>query len=179
MATDNTPPRLKLIVTIGVITVITLIGIDFATKSYFAMMSDQAQREKLAPTRDRDERAKAEATALTNGAMPINQAMAQLAKGTRPELIAPQQSEDVGAMTGWTKLPKPAPVPHPRIEVQVESDAGATSSDDAGATPLAGDAGATSPADDAGAMHAAPPADAGATVTGDAGATPLAGDAGA
>ena len=153
MATDNTPPRLKLIVTIGVITVITLVGINFATQSYYAMMTDQAQREKLAPTRDRDERAKAEAAALTNGAMPISQAMAQVAKGTRPELIAPQQSDDVGAVTGWSKLPKPAPVPHPHVEPQVEADAGATVTGDAGATPLAGDAGAPAPAADAGAAH--------------------------
>jgi len=113
MAIDNTPPRLKLIVTIAVITVITLIGIDFVLKSYYAMMTDQAQREKLAPTTDKDELHKAETVALTSGSMPIQKAMAAVAKGERPALITPQQSDDLGPMTGWSKLPKPAPTPHP------------------------------------------------------------------
>ena len=52
MAIDNTPPRLKLIVTIAVITVVTLISLDFVFKSYYAMMSDEAQREKISPATD-------------------------------------------------------------------------------------------------------------------------------
>ena len=156
MAIDNTPPRLKLIVTIAVITVITLIGIDFVLKSYYAMMTDQAQREKLAPTTDKDELHKAETVALTSGSMPIQKAMAAVAKGERPALITPQQSDDLGPMTGWSKLPKPAPTPHP---VQ----APAPPADDAGATPLAADAGASHAAQgDAGALPLAPqPAPAG------------------
>jgi len=103
MAIDNTPPRLKLIVTIAVITVITLIGIDFVLKSYYAMMTDQAQREKLAPTTDKDELHKAETVALTSGSMPIQKAMAAVAEGERPALITPQQPDDLGPMTGWRK----------------------------------------------------------------------------
>ncbi|CAN5891873.1 hypothetical protein BH11MYX4_BH11MYX4_16890 [soil metagenome] len=34
MAIDNTPPRLRLIMTISVIVVITLVGLDFVFKSY-------------------------------------------------------------------------------------------------------------------------------------------------
>ncbi len=171
MATDNTPPRLKLIVTIGVITLITLVGIKFATESYFAMMSDEAQREKLAPTRDRDEQHKAEQAALTNAAIPIDKAMAEIGKAARPAAIAPQQSEDLGPMTGWSKLPKPAPTPHAPAPAPAPAmdDAGAAAAGDAGAMPLAGDAGAPSPtATDAGAPHPLPhPAPAG-----DAGAHP-------
>ena len=164
MAIDNTPPRLKLIVTIAAITVITLIGIDFVLKSYYAMMTDQAQREKLAPTTDKDELHKAETVALTSGSMPIQKAMAAVAKGERPALITPQQSDDLGPMTGWSKLPKPAPTPHPvQAPAPPADDAGAP--DDAGAATLADDAGATPLAADAGASHAA---------QGDAGALPLA-----
>lgn len=180
MAIDNTPPRLKLIVTIAVITVITLIGIDFVLKSYYAMMTDEAQREKLAPTTARDEQHKAEALALTSGAMPLDKAIAELGKGDRPALIAPQQSDDLGPMTGWSKLPKPAPAAHPHAEAPApsEADAGAAHAEvaaeaDAGAAshaPLAaGDAGAAPhapphAAGDAGAHHPAPApaADAGA-----------------
>lgn len=175
MATDNTPPRLKLIVTIAVITVITLIGINFVLESYYAMMTDTAAREKLAPTRDRDEQHKAEIAALTNAALPIDQAIAQLGKGTRPEAITPQASEDLGPMTGWTKLPKPAPTAHPAaqaLETAPVSDGGAPLADggaplaagahpvgDAGAHPV-GDAGAH-PVGDAGARRAPPAADGG------------------
>ena len=170
MATDNTPPRLKLIVTIAVITVITLIGIDFVMKSYYAMMTDEAQREKLAPTRDKEEQHKAEQAALTNAALPVEKAMAEIAKGERPATIAPQQSEDLGPMTGWSKLPKPAPTPQPHAAeppAAEAGDAGAALAGDAGASPLAADAGAAhAPAPgaaDAGVRHPAPAADAGAT----------------
>lgn len=160
MATDNTPPRLKLIVTIAVITVITLVGINFVTESYYAMMTDEAQREKLGPTRDRDDQKKAEAVAFTSAVLPIDKAMAEVAKGTRPEAITPQPSDDLGPMTGWSKLPKPAPVPHPAEPAPAPAVVG-----DAGAL-LAGDAGAAVPtaAGDAGAHgdHTAPAADAGA-----------------
>lgn len=146
MATDNTPPRLKLIVTIAVITVITLVGIDFVTKSYFAMMTDHAIHEKLAPTKDRNTQAEAEKTAFASAALPLDQAIAQLGKGTRPEAITPQASDDLGPMTGWSKLPKPAPAPHAHGETAPAADAGApATAGDAGAHPAAaaaGDAGA-------------------------------------
>jgi hypothetical protein len=176
MATDNTPPRLKLIVTIAVITVITLIGINFVTESYYAMMTDQAQREKIAPTHDREEQHKAEMAAFTSAALPIEKAIAEVGKGDRPALITPQQSDDLGPMTGWSKLPKPAPTPHPHVEpppAAPEADGGAALAGDAGASELAGDAGAPQAAGDAGAPHAAP-ADAGAphAAPADAGAHP-------
>ena len=112
MAIDNTPPRLKLIVTIAAITVVTLISLDFILKSYYAMMTDDASREKVAPTKDLDEHRKAEQAALGAAALPVDQAMTQLAKAGRAEIVAPKQSDDLGPMTGWSKMPKPAPTPH-------------------------------------------------------------------
>ena len=112
MATDNTPPRLRLIVTIAIIVVITLVGLDFVFKSYYAYMTDEAQNEKLAPTKERDQQFAAEKAALASGKMPIEQAMAQL-KGARSELVEPKPSEDMGPMTGWSKMPKLAPLPAP------------------------------------------------------------------
>lgn len=151
MAIDNTPPRLKLIVTIAVITVITLIGIDFVLKSYYGYMTDDAQRRKLAPTTALAEHRKAEEAAFKTGAEPLDQAMAQLAKGSRTEIVSPKQSDDLGAMTGWSKLPKPAPtpehggaaVPPAGHEAPTAGDAGApTAHGDAGAPQVVGDAGA-------------------------------------
>lgn len=155
MAIDNTPPRLKLIITIAVITVVTLIGVDIALKSYFAYMADMAQREKLAPTTALDEHKKQEEAALKGAAIPVDQAMAQLAKGTRADLITPQQSEDLGPMTGWSKSPKPAPTPEPKMAPPPSAPEGAAMGD-AGAATTAADAGAPRGAADAGAAPGAP-----------------------
>lgn len=160
MAIDNTPPRLKLIVTIAVITVITLIGINFATQSYYAMMTDEASREKIAPTRDRNDQVKAEQAALTGASIPVEQAMAQIAKGTRPDSITPQPSDDTGPLTGWSKLPKAAPVPQAHAEpTRVATDGGANLATDGG-TSMATDGGTNMAAD--GGKPAAPAKDAGA-----------------
>jgi hypothetical protein len=161
MAIDNTPPRLKLIATIAIITVVTLIGIDFVLKSYYAMMTDDATREKLAPTTEKDTLHKAEQAALTGATIPIDQAMAQVAKGTRPEAITPQPSEDLAPMTGWSKLPKPAPTPHPHTATDAPpamGDGGVMLAGDGGAPHAAGDGGAPHAAGDAGAPHATHPA---------------------
>ena len=159
MAIDNTPPRLKLIITIAVITVITLVGIDFVLRGYYAYMSDEAQRLKLAPTTALNEHRAAEKAAMAEAAMPLDQAMMQLAKGTRTDVIRPQASDDVGPMTGWSKLPKPA------AAADTHSAAGATDGGAAAAAPsghegvMTGDAGAL-PAHDHGGHAGA--ADAGA-----------------
>lgn len=163
MAIDNTPPRLKLIATIAVITVITLIGIDFITKSYFAMMSDEAKHEKIAPAADMAEQAKAEHAALAAAQMPLDKAMAEIAKGTRPDAIFPQPSDDVGAVTGWSKLPRPAPtVQHavgggtPDVAPVTDGDAGVMLDGDGGATATTtGDAGAPPAAAADGGVRAA------------------------
>jgi len=144
MAIDNTPPRLRLIVTIAIIVVITLVGLDFVFKSYYAYMTDMAQREKLAPPRERDESRKAEEAALTSGKVPIDQAMAQLAKGSRTDVIEPRPSDDLGPMTGWTKMPKPAPQPaqagHGAMAPTHTGDTTAENAD-AGGVPGASDGG--------------------------------------
>jgi hypothetical protein len=160
MAIDNTPPRLKLIVTIAVITVITLVSLDFVFRSYYATMTDEAAREKIAPTTDKDEQRKAETASLT--AAQLDQAKVMLVKGARPEAITPEPSEDTGPMTGWSKLPRPLPAPsQAAVPAVVAPDAGTTptTTTDAGAMRTATDAGAPRP--DGGARHL-PKRDAGA-----------------
>ena len=163
MAIDNTPPRLKLIVTIAVITVITLVGIDFVLRSYYGYMDDDAKRRKLAPTSALDDHHKAEKAALTSAN--IDQSMAQLAKGSRTDMVKPTQSEDMGPMTGWSKLPKQPPAPDHGAQ-PTPAGGGAGGHD----MHAAGDAGA--PHGDAGAApHPAPHGgDAGAPPKHDAGA---------
>ena len=159
MAIDNTPPRLRLIVTIAVIVIVTLLGLNFVFESYYAIMTDQARFEKLAPTTAKDEQRTAEAAALAGGKMPITQAMAQL-KGARAESVEPKPSEDLGAMTGWSKLPKQAPLPvlggsaHATETTPVGADGGEAMGTDSGAPaadaaapkgPAVKDAGAHAP----------------------------------
>jgi len=172
MAIDNTPPRLRLIGTIAVIAIITLISLDFVFKSYYAYMTDEAQREKLAPTTEKYDQREAEAAAFSGAKLPIDKAMAQIAKGTRGDLVEPKPSEDMGAMTGWSKLPKQLPLPpsggampggmtvHGPGDTMNAGDAGATTAGDGGQVtgPMnAADGGAPAPgAADAGVPHLAP-----------------------
>ena len=139
MAIDNTPPRIRLIATIAIIVVITLIGFDFVFKSYFAFMTDEAKREKTAPKTALLAQIVVEREALAGAKVPLDQAMAQVAKGTRPELIEPKPSEDMAPMTGWSKMPKLAPVPAPASEgasiLPIGGDAGSPMSADGGALP--------------------------------------------
>jgi hypothetical protein len=162
MAIDNTPPRLRLISTIAVIVVITLIGLDFVFKSYYAFMSDAAQHEKLAPRTAQIEQNAAEKAAWAGAKIPLEQAAAQL-KASRPELVEPKQSEDMAPMTGWAKLPKQAPLAMPSSPTPMHPPTPDMAAD-GGAH--AGDAGAADPhaAADAGAHPAPKPAarDAGA-----------------
>jgi hypothetical protein len=153
MAIDNTPPRLKLITTIAIITVVTLVAIDFVSKSYFALMTDEAARGKIAPTTEKSEQFKAEQSSFAKAAMPIDEVVAQLGKGVRSELVTPVQSEDLGPMTGWSQLPKPPPVPRPRVEL-VTADGGAPTAAGDGGMPLATDAGVPAAGADAGAKGA-------------------------
>jgi hypothetical protein len=165
MAIDNSPPRLKLITTIGVITVVTLFGLNFVLESYYAYMSDEAMRAKIAPTTDRARQHEAEQAALTNAQLPIDQAIAQLAREGRAELISPRQSDDVAAMTGWSNLPKPAPTaPQGGPVFHDEADAGedpAATDQGTTAPPPVPPVPAPTPAADAG-VRRAPAADAGA-----------------
>jgi hypothetical protein len=140
MAIDNTPPRLRLIVTIATIVVITLVSLDFVFKSYFAFMTDEAKHEKIAPKTELLASAVTEKNALAAAKVPVDQAMGQVAKGLRPALIEPKPSEDLAPMTGWSKMPKQPPIAaapppdevHPSITPADDAGAPAT---DAGAAP--------------------------------------------
>lgn len=162
MAVDNTPPKVKLLFTIGIIVAVTLVGLDFVFQSYLGYMNSIAQQEKLAPTKDREAQAAAEQAAFAKAKMPLDQAMKQVGAGTRAAEITPQPSEDTGALTGWMKLPKALP----QAQMIGGGAAPAVATGDAGVTTATGDAGVTATGDagaaiptatgDAGAPHAAP-----------------------
>ena len=108
MAVDNTQPRVRLIATLAVIAVITLVGLDFVLKSYFTLMSEGAQYEKMAPRADVLAQTASDSESFSSAKVPMLQAVAQLKLG-RGAVIEPKPSDDLGAMTGWNKLPKVAP----------------------------------------------------------------------
>ena len=155
MATDSSPVQNKLIIAVGGLTIVTLVGLKFVFDSYYASMIDEVNRTKLAPTTELTSHREAEKKRLSGGVMPIEKAMAELASKGReaPDALgsdlAPRQSDDLGPMTGWVRLPKaaphsdlPAPVPH-AMDV-VAGDAGATTLP-LPTAPAAGDAGAAPP----------------------------------
>ncbi len=139
MATDQSPPRLKIIINVAAITVLTLVGLKFVFDSYYVQMSEEAAHAKLAVPVELQKLREGEQKNLTTAAVPITAAMAQIAQGKRDELIAPQPSEDTGALSGWSKLPKPVAACAPAASAAV----------------VGGDAGVTAAPGDAGAPHAA------------------------
>jgi hypothetical protein len=127
MATDQTPPRIKLILQVAIATPLILIGLKFVLDSYFIWMSEEASAEKMAPTTELTKLREGEQKALTSGPTPITAAMMEVSKGRAeqggPELIQPQPSDDVAPLAGWAKAPRTFEVPV-AVPVPAATDAG-------------------------------------------------------
>lgn len=128
MATDNSPPRNKIIFIGAVITVVVLVLLKFAFDSYFVMMMEGEAAAKMAHPEELQALHADEQKKLTQGAVPIEQAMGQVAKGreTNP-LITPQPSPDDAPMIGWSK--------GTRALTATAAGAGATAADGGAALP--------------------------------------------
>lgn len=120
MAFDKSEPKVGLIARVGVIAVITLVGVKFALESYFVQVNEAVAAEKMPEHYEPLVKLReAEQKNLTGSPTPITVAMAQVVQNGRaaqggPADIAPQPSEDVGPLTGWSKNPKkPLAVPTP------------------------------------------------------------------
>jgi hypothetical protein len=172
MATDQSPPRLRIIVTIAIGTVVTLVALKFVFESYYTIVIEDVAASKLVKPDELTALRASEAAKLNNGpAIPIDQAMQQLAAQGRmgSTLITPQPSDDIGPLTGWAHLhdgeqpangsgTAPAMTAAPAV-----TDAGTmtmtTNAGDAGAAKAGADAGAPKPhapttaTSDAGAPH--------------------------
>lgn len=124
---DNTPPRIRLLVTLVVISVVTLVGLKFALDSYFIATTEQAVRDAQKPVNTEVlQQHEQEAKAFAGAKVPLDQAVAQIAKGDRAG-VEPQPSDDTGSLSGWSKLPKP--VPTELGSAKPAPDAGATATD--------------------------------------------------
>lgn len=160
MAGDNTSPKVRMLLTIGLVGVLLLLGVKFALESYFLEVTEEYERGLLPKTTEIDTMRATERANLDKGvAMPVNVAMETLAQKGRDnasEGITPQPSDDPSPLVGWAQIkhtgPMPTLAPIPTAAPEV-GDAGAT-------TTAAGDAGA--PRGDAGAPHAGGAKDGGA-----------------
>lgn len=182
MATDQSPPRLRLIISIAVGTVVVLVSLKFVFQSYFTDMMEEAAASKFVGPDEVNALHASETAKLTNGpAVPIDQAMSQLASQGRlgSTLIAPQPSDDTAALTGWAHLhdvDQPEGSDGGTAAPAMTASAGTTTTTPPGPPPgfdggtmmmNATDAGAMKTATDAGAPKPHAPT----TATADAGAT--------
>jgi type II secretory pathway pseudopilin PulG len=148
MAHESANPKIRVMFVIAIFSALTLGLLDQVFKSYFNMMMEEEEQEKVlgvAPAQLNQLRA-AEQQRLTSAALPIDRAMRELATRGRedPALkdlsktdITPQPSNDQGPLTGWTQLGREA-------GAAAAPDLGAGA--DAGPQPTAaGDAGAPRP----------------------------------
>lgn len=115
MATDQSPPRVGLIAVLGIGTLVSLVGLKFVLDSYFTYMAEDAAHDKLAAPEQLTKLRMQEDKNLTSSALPISAAMTQLAQGRAesggPSLIEPKASDDTGAMTGWSQMPRKFTIP--------------------------------------------------------------------
>jgi outer membrane protein OmpA-like peptidoglycan-associated protein len=128
MAYDRSEPRIALIVKVGITTVVSLVGLKFALDSYFVQVNEAVAAEKQPAVYEPLQKLhEGEQKNLQSSALPIGQAMQQLAQAGRsatgPADIAPQPSDDLGPVTGWSKLPKKGLAVPSGAEVQACKDA--------------------------------------------------------
>jgi|GEM_PF-1073066 len=157
MATDQSPTRNRLILTIAISTLVTLVGLKFVFDSYFIDMMESEARAKIATPDELQKLRADERQKLTGSALPIDRAMHDLALKGREgaPLITPEPSSDDAPLVGWAQGER----------AKAASAAAATDGGAATASPTL-----NAPAADGGAT---------ATVAGDAGSTVTTGDAGA
>ena len=118
MAVDKTEPPIKVVIGIAVLSIGILITLRVLFVSYFNHAygnREQSQMEQViahggwvataSQVRQEEQR--------RLGGLPA--AMATIARGERPAVIAPQPSTDVAALQGWSQtpreLPRTAPAP--------------------------------------------------------------------
>lgn len=144
MATDDTRPKVRMLLTIGVVSVFLLLGVKFVLDSYYLDMTETYEHTLIPPTTLRDETKKEQLDKVDHGQIPVSAAMQMLVSKGReadPE-IAPQQSEDLDPLKGWAKLKHEVTLPPqttaPAPTTNEAADAGAVPTNaatDAGAAP--------------------------------------------
>ena len=149
MASDDTRPKVRMLFTIGVVSVFLLLGIKFVLDSYYLDMTETYEHGLIPPTTLRDQTKTEQLDAIEkgqNGAIPVDVAMQMLEQKGResdPD-IRPEQSDDIDALKGWAKLKHAVKLPPQQAAEAADAGAPAPATNaDAGAVPTTtGDAGA-------------------------------------
>ncbi len=101
MATDQSPPRTRLIAMLTIVTVASLGILKPIFDSYFTDMFESEAKAKIAPL-DELRKQREEEQAKLGG---IDKAMGDIAHGREGSpLISPVQSNDTAALLGWSRL---------------------------------------------------------------------------
>src|SRR5438552_18993794 len=103
MASDDTPPKNRLIATMALVSLCTLVALKFILTSYFNEMVEADKLTKISKPEELYAIRAEQQKNLTTSPIPIDQAMKDLEKG-RPDIVEPKQSEDTGPLIGWAKL---------------------------------------------------------------------------
>lgn len=101
MATDQSPPRTRLIVTLTIVTVASLGILKPIFDSYFTDMFESEAKAKIPAPEELRKQRQEEDLKLVG----IDKAMGDLAHGREGSaLIAPTQSNDTASLVGWSRL---------------------------------------------------------------------------
>jgi hypothetical protein len=171
MATEQTAPKVRMLFTIGVVSVFLLVSIKYLLDSYYLDMTESYEHTLLPKTTARDELRAKQMNNIDkgqHGTIPVSVAMQMLASKGRDSVstdITPQVSDDPSPLEGWAQLKRTVHLP-PQRTADVDAGApeaadGGAEAADAGAVPAATDAGAVPAATDAGVKRRAPRADGG------------------
>jgi len=154
MASDDTRPKVRMLLTIGVVAVFLLLGVKFVLDSYYLDMTEGYEHSLLPKPTLRDETKQEQLAAIDkgqNGAIPVSIAMQTLAQKGRdnasPDITA-EQSDDVDPLKGWVKLKHEVHLP-PQLKTAPLPPT-AEETPDAGAPTMA-------PTDGGVRVHAPPP----------------------
>ncbi|MGO8995130.1 MAG: hypothetical protein ACLQVI_17585 [Polyangiaceae bacterium] len=153
MATENSPPQIRIILTVAFSSVVILAALNSVFRSYFLMMTEEVEHEHLSRPEELIKLRAGEQKNLTTSPLPISQAMQELATRGRTNYqaflsqadITPQASNDLGPMVGWVRSPNQSVIdainaaaanPPPEAAVVDGGASGAAASSDAGAAPM-------------------------------------------
>src|SRR6185295_3876373 len=108
MASDDSRPKVRMLLTIGIVSVALLVGVKFVLDSYYLDMTE-AYEHGMLPNTEQLDQIRADQRAVIdkgeNGNLPVSVAMQGLAQKGRDnagDLISPKPSDDIDALKGWS-----------------------------------------------------------------------------
>lgn len=125
MAFDNTQPRVKLVIAIGVVSVVIFLVTALAVQSYYLRLREEEYQAKVATIPPEQLAALRQKEAAKQPA--IDAAVQKLAAGGRMvggALLAPQPSKDTSALYGWGERVRAVPGDALSAEVPAAADGG-------------------------------------------------------